>query len=164
MTEAIGRVQRTSQYPCRFHQNIGCKISQKYKQETICKLKRNDILIIFYQPRWSCCAEVVFCLSFLKFKKKLLKNQGDNQTNLFTYESERLSRTNRYVMVFLNVNLLLRRAAMDIRLNATPVTLKNVMTCFLRNSVSVDNHSGCVDISFITATTAFYSLMICAYI
>ena len=82
---------------------------------------------------------------------------------MFTYESERLSRTNRYVMVFLNVNLLLRRAAMDIRLNATPVTLKNAMTCFLRISVSVDNHSGCVDISFITATTAFYSLMICAY-
>ena len=58
-------------------------------------------------------------------------------------------------MVFLNVNLLLRRAAMDIRLNATPVTLKNAMTCFLRISVSVDNQSGCVDISFITATIAF---------
>ena len=83
---------------------------------------------------------------------------------MFTYESERLSRTNRYVMVFLNVNLLLRRAAMDIRLNATPVTLKNAMTCFLRISVSVDNQSGCLDIAFITATTAFYSLMICAYI
>ena len=88
--------------------------------------------------------KLFFCLSFLKFEffLLLLKNQGDNQTNLFTYESERLSRTNRYVMVFLNVNLLLRRAAMDIRLNATPVTLKNAMTCFLRNSVSVDNHSG----------------------